>query len=431
MSSPLADLIQRGESGSKSYDNYNRGTYTDGNGRQRIRGADSSIDFSRMTVGEVMDLQALPRGHEHRLFAVGRYQIIPATMHEAVETLGISRDERFSDALQDRLFSDYLITEKRPDIAGYITGKPGVSLVDAQLALAQEWASVANPATGRGYYGGANHASISAVETAQALTAMRQQYQQALADGQSPSQAWTDLHGQPARVPGRGAVATDPMSDGVLVQHERGEPVAALQRQLAQLGYTGVDGLPLREDHVYGAHTRHAVEAFQRDHGLKVDGKAGPLTLAAIDAVQQAADSSSKDEIPPFSLADAGHPDNARFAQALTQLEKLDHDRQLNGRPALFADMRELENAAGQLVFETKVAGMERIDAVLARADGSGIFAVQGQPGDPAAYRIYIDGNQACSQDLDTSRRQLEEFERERTNMPMLQEAASSHGMAR
>lgn len=113
MSSPLADLIQRGESGSKSYDNYNRGTYLDGNGRERIRGADSAIDFSAMTVGEVMDLQALPRGDANRLFAVGRYQVIPATMSGAVAALGIRRDEPFTDALQDRIFSDYLITDKR------------------------------------------------------------------------------------------------------------------------------------------------------------------------------------------------------------------------------------------------------------------------------------------------------------------------------
>lgn len=58
----------------------------------------------------------------------------------------------------------------------------------------------------------------------------------------------------------------------------KGQNVTRLQQQLEKLGYynSTVDGS-------YGKNTKAAVEAFQRDHGLKADGIAGPKTLAALD----------------------------------------------------------------------------------------------------------------------------------------------------
>ena len=45
-----------------------------------------------MTVGEVMRRQDLPQSHFDRLFAVGKFQMIPGTMEEAVRALGIDRN---------------------------------------------------------------------------------------------------------------------------------------------------------------------------------------------------------------------------------------------------------------------------------------------------------------------------------------------------
>lgn len=58
-----------------------------------------------------------------------------------------------------------------------------------------------------------------------------------------------------------------------------GADVLELQRQLDELGYAvgALDGL-------YGLDTASAVRAFQRDHGLEVDGIAGPQTQAALAA---------------------------------------------------------------------------------------------------------------------------------------------------
>lgn len=71
--------------------------------------------------------------------------------------------------------------------------------------------------------------------------------------------------------------------------------------------------------------------------------------------------------------------------------------------PTAFADRRALENAAGSLAFEAKVSGLQRIDAVMQSKDGSGLFAVQGQPSDPAHQRIYTDKAAAAERPLEQS----------------------------
>lgn len=146
-------------------------------------------------------------------------------MNAVVTSLGLDRNAAFIDAVQDRIFSDYLITRKRPSIRNYITGSEGATLRSAQLALSQEWASIANPDTGKSYYdkpGGANHASITADETAVALNQMRDQYRKAIAEGKTPEQAWAQINAQPAQTVGPSAAARDPPADGMLVQGEQG-----------------------------------------------------------------------------------------------------------------------------------------------------------------------------------------------------------------
>jgi lysozyme len=71
----------------------------------------------------------------------------------------------------------------------------------------------------------------------------------------------------------------DAMSDGVLERGERGATVADLQKRLTLAGYKL--GTP---DGIFGYGTEAAVMAFQKASGLSVDGKAGPKTLAAIQA---------------------------------------------------------------------------------------------------------------------------------------------------
>ena len=57
----------------------------------------------------------------------------------------------------------------------------------------------------------------------------------------------------------------------------RGDDVAELQERLAAIGFD-----PGRVDGIYGAATRTAVAAFQRDTGLAADGVVGPSTLVEL-----------------------------------------------------------------------------------------------------------------------------------------------------
>lgn len=72
---PIYDLMYKGESGAAGYNAWNRGT-----GNNGIRPATHDMDFSRLSLGEVQRMQHLNRNDPDFVFAVGKYQIIPATM---------------------------------------------------------------------------------------------------------------------------------------------------------------------------------------------------------------------------------------------------------------------------------------------------------------------------------------------------------------
>ncbi|MAS06492.1 MAG: peptidoglycan-binding protein [Ahrensia sp.] len=62
----------------------------------------------------------------------------------------------------------------------------------------------------------------------------------------------------------------------MLRRGDRGEAVKDLQRALTAAGY------PIAQDGAFGPATARAVERFQSDHGLGVDGIAGPATFDAL-----------------------------------------------------------------------------------------------------------------------------------------------------
>ncbi|HET7331645.1 peptidoglycan-binding domain-containing protein [Dyella sp.] len=74
----------------------------------------------------------------------------------------------------------------------------------------------------------------------------------------------------------------DTTSAGHALRYDtQGEAVRELQRQLRKLDYCDMDG-PVTADGRFGDRTRRAVEAFQYDYGLTVDGVAGPKTWRAL-----------------------------------------------------------------------------------------------------------------------------------------------------
>lgn len=194
-----------------------------------------------------------------------------------------------------------------------------------------------------------------------------------------------------------------------------------LQGQLAQLGATGRDGKPLHPDGDFGGNTKYAVEQFQRERGLQVDGVVGNQTQAALgqalsqqtarQAEQTAAPAAQAQSASGPLLSDPRHPDNAMYNGAVSKLEAL-------GERGGFANRKELEQAAGQIVFEAKVSGLERIDHVAPNKSGDGFFAVQGEMTDPAMRRVFVDRDQTQSQSLENSSRQVaEEGQRQATQV--------------
>lgn len=156
--SPLANLIARGE-----------GTYNSVNLGQRGGYRSSDADLASMTVAQVLKAQA-----DHQFNAAGRYQIIPSTLRDAVKAMHLGGGEKFDAGLQDRIFSQYLTGSRHAEIADYLSGKNN-NLMAAVGAAAREWASVADPTTGRSHYAGVgnNRASISVAEIAHALQSAR------------------------------------------------------------------------------------------------------------------------------------------------------------------------------------------------------------------------------------------------------------------
>lgn len=451
---PLGTLISSGEGG---YGSYNRGRAGDANGAQ--------IDFSQMTVGEVMRRQDLPKGDPDRLFAVGKYQMIPGTFEEGVNALGIDRNAKFTPQLQERMFADFLVDEKRPQVKDYITGETNgaAGLQGAQLALAREFASVADPRTGRSVYDGdsaGNSASITAAQVGTALDQMRGQYQQNIKSGMSADEAYRALSGDPTQIQngqtqggqtqGQPKGQSGSTSDTLLLKEERGEGVKGLQEALNKAGVRDAQGQPLPTTGYFGDQTEAAVRKYQEQKGLEVDGKAGKDTLTALgiypgqqptpadkpqtpaattgdkpqvpaanatDNPQAPTGGSDKPQVPGTNdklqpptqndkplMSNPNHPDNKLYQQALSNLEQL-------GPSGGFKSREDMEKAAAAVAADAKATGLQSIDHVSKTSAPNGqsyLVAVQGDPTSAASKNSYIDYNQAVNQGVDQSTKMAE-----------------------
>lgn len=118
--------------------------------------------------------QIVARQNAKELFAVGKYQIIPKTLKEAMEKMKLSGNEKFDEKLQERIFNEFLAGSKRPALAAYRSGKSN-DIDAAMLDASKEWAGLPNPKTGKSYYDGdgRNHANVSLEEVKAGLMADR------------------------------------------------------------------------------------------------------------------------------------------------------------------------------------------------------------------------------------------------------------------
>lgn len=168
--SPLGNLISRGEG---DYDSYNSGTKRVSGGKI---GHSGKKNLSEMTLNEIIKSSETKDGNDpDRIFAAGRYQVITPTMKSAMKKMSLTGEEKFTPELQDKMFKDALLPSKVRD---FVNGKSD-DMNGAQLALAKEWRSFADPSTGKTYADKgaiANKSSISAAESAKALMDTRAKF---------------------------------------------------------------------------------------------------------------------------------------------------------------------------------------------------------------------------------------------------------------
>lgn len=129
--------------------------------------ANNPEDLSTFTVDGILARQQAQRQAGAKSTAVGRYQIIYKTLAGLKRQLGLNGSERFTPELQDRMALQLLRNR------GYDRFRDGkLGLHEFALQLAQEWASLPDPRTGRSYYAGdgLNRSHVSPSQVASALT---------------------------------------------------------------------------------------------------------------------------------------------------------------------------------------------------------------------------------------------------------------------
>lgn len=214
--------------------------------------------------------------------------------------------------------------------------------------------------------------SISVSDAYQRMTDILSDYQK-----YADEVKWTPEQAREALESARASSEERNSRVAVLRQGMSGDKVGELQTKLGDLGYTDLHGNILASDNDFGPSTKAAVEAFQRDQGLKSDGVAGSDTLKALEAQTKALTQASKSSYEwqcPARLDDPTHPDNAFYLRTRDLVYQLD---QQNGRTP---DQRS-DQLASALTVSARVAGLQRIDQVALSEDASALWGAQRPPG--------------------------------------------------
>ena len=154
MRARLRDLIARAEAGQAGYDAVQGGAHRPPPRRP-----------TRMTLRDIFDWIDATPGQHH---AIGRYQIIPATLRRLVAREDIDPGTRFSPSVQDRL-ADLLLGDAGLDALQ----RDEITRAAFLLNLAKIWAGLPTP-SGRSYYHGVagNRAALSYAAYARAMDAI-------------------------------------------------------------------------------------------------------------------------------------------------------------------------------------------------------------------------------------------------------------------
>jgi hypothetical protein len=172
MSNELGELIAR-------YESESSGGY---NACRIDRHPYIGIELSQLTITQIHYLQNPPKGVPNRWGAVGKYQMQPDTLTEAIDRLHLDTSRKFTPDVQEDIYRDYMLGKTHKGaIKSYITS-PLVSDHDranAEDAIARIWSSVKLPGQDYGHYDKPGHLPQSKIPSAdieRALNAMRDHY---------------------------------------------------------------------------------------------------------------------------------------------------------------------------------------------------------------------------------------------------------------
>jgi hypothetical protein len=140
----LGSIITRGEGNYESYNTGTRGVAGGRVGHSYVHPPAGSV--TNRTINEILATESLSGNNTGRMFATGKYQTTIPTLRAARDALGLTGNERYTPELQERIFREFLLDKAGGGaLAAFVRDGRG-SVDGAQLAAAQEWASIAVPA---------------------------------------------------------------------------------------------------------------------------------------------------------------------------------------------------------------------------------------------------------------------------------------------
>jgi peptidoglycan hydrolase-like protein with peptidoglycan-binding domain len=153
----------------------------------------------------------------------------------------------------------------------------------------------------------------------------------------------------------------------------------------------------LVEDGDFGRRTREAVESFQREHGLEVDGRVGRDTREALAKPHGT------------RITDTRHPDYALFEHLLGKVQAAEAER---GLPSGAHSM----GIAAALAVQVRESGLPRVDRVELNDDAKLVRAVHSPTGrwEQELTTRPIDTTQASTYSLHVASDRLAELARSR-----------------
>ena len=142
----VSRVVVKGES-PLGYRDWNRGTSNDKPLSKAVAGLPVAYnDILDLTHEEHLARSGpkIEADDPQRLFAIGRYQIIPTTAIDAFKFLGYTKKQKYTPEVQDNMFK-YLLMGKRKPLYDYIKDEKGSDKGEAVLEMAKEFASIGVP----------------------------------------------------------------------------------------------------------------------------------------------------------------------------------------------------------------------------------------------------------------------------------------------